>query len=65
MCELRTLIRLPPLMICTLVPHSDSTWNLYIEPAQLVEILCGLKLNNTNLMLLQDKIYTFFPKIYG
>ena len=40
------LIRLLPLMIATLVPHNHSTWNLYIEFAQLVKMLYGLEFNN-------------------
>ena len=63
-CEIRTLIRLLPLMIGTLVPHNHSSCNPFIplEFAQLVKMLCGLKFNNVDLMLSQDKIDILFPK---
>ena len=61
-CETWTLISLLPLTIGTLVPHNHSSWNIYIEFAQLVEMLCGLEFNNIDLMLLQDKTDNFSSK---
>ena len=64
-CKMWKLIRLLPSTIGTTVVHNRSSWNLYTEFAQLVEMLCGLEFNNNDLMLLQHKFDLFFPKFMG
>ena len=56
-----TLIRLLPLVIGSLIPLGN-VWLVYIGFVKIVEILCGTKFTNIDLLLLQDKIDTFFPK---
>ena len=59
--EMWTLIRLLPLVIGSLIPLGN-VWLVYIGFVKIVEILCGTKFTNIDLLLLQDKIDTFFPK---
>ena len=60
--EMWTLIRPLSLMIDSLIPLGNNVWSIYIEFVQIVEILCGTELTSIALLLLQDKIDTFFPK---
>ena len=57
-----TLIRLLHLMIGSLIPLGNNVWSVCIEFVQIVEILCGTEFTNVDLLLLQNKIDTFFTK---
>ena len=59
-CEMRTLLRLPPLMMGHLIPRGNTVWGTCIKLLQVVEILCPDEFSNSDLLLLQDEIDTFF-----
>ena len=63
-CEIWTLIRLSPLMIGSLIPSGNNVWYVYIKLVLIVEILWGNEFTNVDLLLMQDKIDTFFPEIW-
>ena len=48
-----------------IIPLGNNVWLFYIQFLQIVEILCGTGFTNIDLLLLQDKINTFFPKYMG
>ena len=61
-CEMWTLIRLSPLMIGSLILLGNNVWSVYIEFVLIMEILWGNEFTNIDLLLLQDKVDTFYPK---
>ena len=63
-CEIWTLIRLSPLMIGSLIPPGNNVSSVYIKLVLIVEILWGNEFTNVDLLLMQDKIDTFFPEIW-
>ena len=60
--EMWTLIKVLPLMIDSLIPLGNNVRSVYIEFVLIIEMLCGTEFTNIDLLLLQGKIDTFFPK---
>ena len=59
-CEMWTLLRLLPLMMGHLIPRGNTVWSIYIKLLQIVELLCADEFSNSDLLLLQNEIDTFF-----
>ena len=59
-CGMWTLLRLLPLMVGHLIPRGNTVWGIYIKLLQIVEMLCADESSNSDLLLLQDEIDTFF-----
>ena len=59
-CQMWTLLRLLPLMVGHRMPRGNTVWGIYIKLLQIVEMLCADEFSNSDLLLLQDEIDTFF-----
>ena len=55
-----TLLRYLPLMVGHLIPRGNTVWGIYIKLLQIVEMLCTDESSNSDLLLLQNEINTFF-----
>ena len=47
-------------MVDQLIPRGNTVWVICIKLLQIVEMLCSNEFTNSNLILLQDEIDTFF-----